>query len=253
CGNNRGEWRAEFVRQHGQEMVFGTIGGFHDRLLLLKLFLNAPSLGHTSRKCHRRNRQHRYPPLQGEKRLVLCFPKEWPEAMQRSPHRDRGQNEKSRGRFALGKAERGPNYNVSANERYWITSGRNFKPPAKDDAAQQHQQQEERADFRGFPFVPTPFWGSAPEKNQGSENKVARCIAEPPCQPNRAVVCPIGKAGEGKTGHTESRADDGANRCCEGKLENPLRTFEEVPAAGESIHQPGAGQRLERVTGGDGK
>src|SRR5205823_4065584 len=55
CGNDRSDWSTKFVRKHGREMVFGPVGGLHNYLLLLKLFLNAPAFGHTGGKPHRRN------------------------------------------------------------------------------------------------------------------------------------------------------------------------------------------------------
>jgi hypothetical protein len=77
--------------------------------------------------------------------------------MQRPPHRDRGQDENSRGSFALRKAEGSPNHNRSANENDWIISDGNGRPSAKNHRAQHHQQQEERADFGSFLFIPTSF------------------------------------------------------------------------------------------------
>src|SRR5437764_1473358 len=70
-------------------MIFGAIGTFDDYLLSLKFFLNTPPFSHAGGKRHRSNRQHRCPGLQDEKRLVLGFPNERSEAMQRLPHRDR--------------------------------------------------------------------------------------------------------------------------------------------------------------------
>src|SRR5207244_4169757 len=116
------------------------------------------------------------PPLQREKRLIFRSPDEWTEAMQRPPHRDRRQDENSRGSFALCKAEGCPNHNRSANESDWIISGGNGKPSAKDHPAQQDQQQEERTDFCGFLFVPTPFCGNARQDSYGRENKSASRI-----------------------------------------------------------------------------
>src|SRR5439155_26213236 len=108
-------WSTKFVRKHGREMVFGPVGGLHNYRLLLKLFLNAPAFGHTGGKPHRRNWQHSCPPLHGEKRLIFRLADEWAEAMQRSPHRDRGQNENPRCSLPLRKAEGSPNHTRSAN------------------------------------------------------------------------------------------------------------------------------------------
>src|SRR6478672_2802707 len=128
-------------------MVFGAICRFHDALLLLELFLNAPSLSHASGKCHRRDYEHGYPQLQSDQRLIFRFSDERAEATQRSPHRDYGQNENTRSRFALTKAKRRPNHDGAANESDGIIPGRNFKPPTKDDTAEQHEQQKKHADF----------------------------------------------------------------------------------------------------------
>src|SRR5438046_10681971 len=120
-------------------MVFGAIGSFHDYLLSLKFLLGAPSFSHAGGKRHRRNRQNRCPELQGEKRLVLRFPNERPEATQRAPHRDPRQDENSRGRLPSGEAESRPDHNRSANKGDWIIPRRNFKLSAKDEATEQHE------------------------------------------------------------------------------------------------------------------
>ena len=61
------------------------------------------------------------------------------------------------------------------------------------------------------------------------------------------------KAGEGKTGDTKDGTDHRANRRCERKFEDALRTIKNIFALGESIHQPRAGHGLEGIARGDGK
>src|SRR4029077_20279600 len=98
-GNDRSDWSTKFVRKHAREMVFGPVGGLHNYLLLLKLFLNASAFGHTGGKRHRRNSQHGSPTLPTDHGPIFRFPDEWAEPMQRPPPRDRGQDENSRGSF----------------------------------------------------------------------------------------------------------------------------------------------------------
>src|SRR4029453_8533889 len=228
-------------------MVFCAIRPFHDALLLLELFLNAPSLSHAGRKRHRSNCENSDPQLQSDERLIFRFSNERTEATQRSPHRDHGQDENAHGSFAWTKAKGRPNHDGAANESNRVISGRNFKPPAKNNAAEQHQQQKKHADFGGFLPTPTSSESNAPEYDQRSENKVTGCISQPPSQPDCAVVCPIGKASEGKAGDTKRRTDDGARRCYKRKFEYVLGTTTEVFPARESDHQPRAHQRLQRV------
>src|SRR6266487_2824864 len=121
-------------------MVFGAIRCFDHAFLLLKLFLDTPSLSHTSGKCHSSNYKHGYPQLQSDQRLIFRFSDKRAETMQRPPHRDRGQNENAGGRFEWSEAKGGPNYDGPTNESDGIIPGRNCKPPTKDDTAEQHKQ-----------------------------------------------------------------------------------------------------------------
>src|SRR4029077_14537253 len=135
-GNDRSEWRAQFVRKHRQEMVFSAIRGFYDAFLLLKLVFDTPSLGHASGKCHRRYGEHCSPRLHGEQRLILTLTNEWPKAAHCSPHRYCRQNENTRGSLALSEAESGPNHNRAANKSDGIIFGGDLQPAAKDNCTQ---------------------------------------------------------------------------------------------------------------------
>ena len=104
-------------------MVFGAVRRCDDAFLLLKLFLDTPSLSHASGKCHRRYGQHRCPRLHSEQRLILTLTSKWPNAAHCSPHRYYGQNENTRGSFALSEAESGPNHNRAANKSDGIIFG----------------------------------------------------------------------------------------------------------------------------------
>ena len=63
-----------------------------DDFLLLKLFLDAPSLSHARGKCHRRYGKHCRPRLHSEQRLILTLTNKWPKAAHCSPHGYYGQN-----------------------------------------------------------------------------------------------------------------------------------------------------------------
>jgi hypothetical protein len=144
-------------------VVFGAICRFDDAFLLLKLFLDPPSLSHASGKCHRRDYEHRYPQLQSDQRLIFCFSDKRAEATQSSPHGDHREYKNARSRFAWTKAKRRPNHDGAANESDGIIPGRNFKPPSKDDTAEQHEQQKKHADFGSLLLSPTSLKANAPE------------------------------------------------------------------------------------------
>src|SRR6266480_4916080 len=223
------------------------------RFALPQRHLSLSAFRHGGGKRHRSNGEHSRPGLQSKKRLVFRFPDEWPETMQCAPNRDRRENEDARSGFALRKAEGHPNHNRSGDESDWIIPGRNCKPSAKDRFAQDAQQQQENADFRCFLPVPAPLWCDAPENNRWSDQKIARCVAQPPRQPDRAIIRPIRRTSKCKTGHTKDWADNCANRCCEREFKNTLRTIENGCATGEPIHYPGTAYGLERVAARDGK
>jgi len=104
-------------------MVFGAICRFDDAFLLLKLVLDTPSLSHTSGKCHRGYGEHCCPRLHGEQRLILILANEWAKTAHCSPDRYYGQDENTRGSFALSEAEGGPNHNRTANKSDGIVFG----------------------------------------------------------------------------------------------------------------------------------
>ena len=83
--------------------------------------------------------------------------------------------------------------------------------------------------------MPTLLPGGTPEQNERGNNEIARYIAQPPRQPDGVVAAPIRKAREGKTGHTKSGTDQRADRCCNRKLEDTLRTITKIPAIPEAI------------------
>src|SRR5262245_42640784 len=135
-------------------MVFGAIGCFDNALLLLKLFLNAPSLSHTSGERHRGNYKHGYPRLQSDQRRIFRFSDKRAETMQGPPHRDRRQYENAVGRFKWSEAKGHPNHDGAANEADGIIPRGNLKPPAKNNATEQHQQQKKHTDFGSLLLIP---------------------------------------------------------------------------------------------------
>src|SRR6476620_3743238 len=165
------------MRKHRQKMVFGAIRRLDDAFLLLKLFLDTPSLCHASGKCHRRYGKHCCPRLHREQRLILTLTSKRAESVHCSPHSDYGQNKNTCGSFALSETERGPNHNWAANESDGIIFRRDLQPPAKNNCTQYRQQQKQNANFQRFLFLPHYFPPNAPKQNQRSENEVARYIA----------------------------------------------------------------------------
>src|SRR5262245_5951246 len=104
-------------------MVFGAIRRLDDAFLLVKLFLDTPSLSHTGGKCHRRYSEHCCPRLHSEKRLILILTYDGPKPPHRSPHRNYAQNENAGGSFALSETEGGPNHNRAADKSDGIVFG----------------------------------------------------------------------------------------------------------------------------------
>ncbi len=173
--------------------------------------------------------------------------------VKRAPDRDGGDNKKSGGGFALTETKRGPDYEWSANKRDWIVFGRDRKPSAENSFAQDGEQNEKQDDFAHFPAIQARARSDAPKNKQWSDDQVAGGIAQPPGQPDRTEIGPIGESAEGKTGYSESRADERANRRGQGELENILCTIERARAAGEIVDQPCAAKRFKRVPSRDAK
>src|SRR5947207_1574856 len=93
-------------------------------------------------------------------------------------------------------------------------------------------------------LLDTPSLSHSSGKCQRSEHEVAGYIAEPPGNPNRAVVPPVGKPVQRKAGHAEHRADDRTDRCGEREFENALWPIKNILAAREAVHQPCADYSL---------
>src|SRR5204863_8848566 len=90
-----------------------------------------------------------------------------------------------------------------------------------------------------------------PQKNERSDDQLRGEIAQPPGDPNRAVVIPFSETGQREAGEadrwTNERAEDGGER----KLEDALRPIENPRAIGEAINEPGPAQCFKRVSSGD--
>src|SRR5262249_35866769 len=137
-------------------MVFGAICRFDDAFLLLEFFLDTTSFSHAGRMCHSCDCEHGYPQLQSNQRLIFRLSDERAKATQGPPHSDRRQYENAGSRLQWPEAKCRPNYDGADNESDGIIPGRNLKPPAKDHATEQHQQQKKHADFGSL--LPTPTW-----------------------------------------------------------------------------------------------
>src|SRR5204862_4076003 len=61
--------------------------------------------------------------MHGEQRLILILANEWSKTAHCSPHRYYGQDENTRGSFALSEAEGGPNDNRTAKKSDGIVFG----------------------------------------------------------------------------------------------------------------------------------
>src|ERR1700736_2552368 len=155
--------------------------------------------------------------------------------VKRAPDRDGGDNEKPGRGFALTKTKRGPDHEWSANKRDRIVFGRDRKPSAENGFAQDGEQNEKQNDFEHFPAIQARARSDAPKNKQRSDDQVAGGIAQPPGQPNRTEISPIGESAEGKAGYSESRADECAKRRGQGELKNVLCAIERARAASEIV------------------
>jgi hypothetical protein len=135
----------------------------------------------------------------------------------------------------------------------WIISGRNREPPAKNRFTEDQQQDQKQNDFDSFPAIPPPARCDRPKNNERSHNEIARCIAHPPGNPDRSVICPGSKTAQRETGHAQNRTDHRARHRRERELEDILSPIENASAAGELIDQPRAAKRFKCIASGDAK
>src|SRR5712671_3827423 len=105
--------------------------------------------------------------------MILRLHDEGPEAAQRSPDGDGGEDENGRGRFALRETKSSPDDKRPANERYRVITGRNRKPAAENGFAQQEQQAKENGDFEIFLQIEPPPRADTPQDQQGCDNEIA--------------------------------------------------------------------------------
>ena len=185
--------------------------------------------------------------------MIFCFHDKWTEALQRAPHCDGGKNKNCRRGFALGESKGGPNQQWTAHKRNRVIFGRNRKPAAKDCLSDNEQEEQKEPDFEVFNGNQTESRCHTPEDDQRSYDKIAGGVAQPPCQPDRAVLRPIGETTQGQTAYSEYGTDHRTQHDGDGKFENVLRTVEDSHSVGETIDQPGAADCFKRVAGGDTK
>src|SRR5437016_13099708 len=99
--------------------------------------------------------------------------------------------------------------------------------------------------------IQVPPRSDTPEDEEGSHYQSARCVAKPPSQPDRAIVCPGRETTDRETGHAESWADCRAHYDREREFENVLRALKGASATRELTHKPGAAKRFQRIARGD--
>ena len=186
--------------------------------------------------------------------MVFRLHSERAEPVQRTPNRESEENANRGGRFALCEAEGRPNHNRHTNESDRIVVQGNGKPSAKDDLSENNQQEQEAAGFNCLHAIPAPLRGSdTPQKNERSDNQIARGIAQPPRCPDCPIMRPVSKTSERETGNTETGADCCTDNGGQRELKNILWPIENACAARKMVHQPGTANRLQRVARRDAK
>src|SRR5439155_27183826 len=125
---------------------------------------------------------------------------------------------------------------------------------AKADLSENREHEQEAAGFNCLQAIRAPLRGSdTPQKNEWSDNQIARGIAQPPRCPDCPIMRPVSKTAERETGNTETGADCCTDNGGQRELKNILWPIENAGAARKMVHQPGTANRLQRVARRDAK
>ena len=200
--------------------------------------------------AHRQHghRERGHERLQEEKGLVGRADRKRADAADGARDRDGAEHRDRGDRLPLAEADRRPEQRGNAEE-----SDRHVTHADRQDAA---EDEEAHPDHRGAQQQrlrpPGAKRGQAglpvPEKDQRGHDEVTGGVAEPPRQPDGAVVAPARESAQRQAGHADGGADGRAQKAGEAdEEEDAPDAIEDVPTAREAIHQLGAEQALERI------
>ena len=95
---------------------------------------------------------------------------------------------------------------------------------------------------------------SDPENEQRRYDECASHVAEPPGQPNRLEVGPLGEARGDQAQDADRGAHGSADDSCQDRETNGVaHALERIPAVGEAVDEVGPDQCLQRIAGRDAK
>src|SRR5882724_6237816 len=250
----------QLVAQHRQEFVLRPVGGLclgacglraHQQMLAL--LLDAPALFDERPLGDDHDGHGAHEDLQQQKRLVRRHAREGPEAAERLPDRDTGQDRDQHRRLALLEADGGPDERRRAEER----ERERHEPEVGEAFAEHRQPDESRDEPEGSRLEQTAARRAGPpvadqQDQERRDDQRSGRVAEPPGEPDAVEIGPLRVPAEREAADADGRADDAAQERRErGELEDILGVVERPRPVGVSIDEVRAEQPLERVARGD--
>ena len=214
------------------------------------LFVRALLLRHHRREGEGERGSESHECLEEQEGLVGVVAMEGALAVEGAPESHGGKHEGCGDRLALAEPEGRPGERGHRDEIDRIVSRAGQEGEAEHELADHDEREEEEASLdepRGSPARPGRL---RPQDEQGSDEGVARCIAQPPRQPDRGGVSPRSEAPEDERAHADRGADHGAHQPGEDEeLDHVLATIEGAQTRGKAHDKVGAHHRFEGIAG----
>ena len=210
--------------------------------------LDPPAFGHDGRERQSRDGHDGHERLQQQQRFVLRPLRERTVALEGPPDGEARQEENRGRRLARPEAERRPQQQRHGRELQRVMFDVRRVQTAEHQLAADHEREEQGRRLERLGPVPPHAGTSAPQQHDRRDHQIPRHIAEPPREPDRAVIRPVGVPTDRQRGHAHRRAHRRAEHCGdERELEDVGRALEGVAPAGKAVDQVRANHALKRV------
>ena len=190
--------------------------------------------------------------LQKQQRFARVCSNEGTESVQRPPDRDAGEHERGRRRLARSEAQGRPQERGERHEFERVGRRAVGEEIPEHGRLREHEHDRDQRRFEHLLPAPARRNVGAPEDQERSHDQDSGHVADQPRRPHRSQPGPIRESAERQAGNADRRAERRADDSTERReLEGVLRPVERPQTRGESPHEPGPGERFERVARGN--
>jgi len=185
-----------------------------------------------------------------ERSVVIAS--EGTEPSEGTPSGKSAENEIGAGGFERAKTERGPDGERQTKEGKAVPFGPEKRGRAEDKDTKNAKTSEEEENLDEFIDGGTMVRVFQDEDEERSQGERAEGIPNPPGEPNRTKIVPVGETGVAEDADTDCGADGGGEETGKtDKAENILGSVESLGTVCELIDKVGAHKGLQRVADGN--